>query len=113
MPIFPHRKFTPKLPKQRELRLNSVPKLSEDIDDFRNIKLKLSGEKEFQFVDGIWISLKRNQNEAVDDVTRMARANKKLEDENAMLNVKMDIMLDLLTECVTEKDAILRKQNVI
>ncbi|KAG5674309.1 hypothetical protein PVAND_004287 [Polypedilum vanderplanki] len=113
MPIFPHRKFTPKLPKQRELRLNSVPKFTEDIDDFRNIKLKLNAEKEFQFADGVWISLKRNQAETFDDITRIVTANKKLKDENSMFNVKIDIMLDLLTECEAEKDAILRKQNVI
>jgi hypothetical protein len=110
MPIFPHRKFTPKLPKQRELRLNTVPKRAEEIDDFRSIKLKLSGEKEFQFVDGVWMGLKKSQPEAIDDITRIVRTNKRLEEENAMLNVKMDIMLDLLTECVAEKDAMMRNK---
>lgn len=109
MPIFPQRKFTPKLPKQRDLRLNSVPKYPEEIDDYRHIKLKLSGERELQFVDGVWISLKPSQNDTVDDIAKLVREKKKLENENTMLNVKMDIMLDLLTECVSEKEAILRK----
>lgn len=109
MPIFPQRKFTFKHPKQRELRLNSVPKYNEDIDDFKNIKIKLSNEKELQFVDGEWISIKTNQQDGFDDVAKLVRENKKLENENSTLNVKMDIMLDLLTECISEKEAIAKK----
>jgi len=109
MPIFPQRKFTFKHPKQRELRLNSVPKYNEDIDDFKNIKIKLSNEKELQFVDGEWISIKKSQQEGFDDVARLVRENKRLENENSTLNVKMDIMLDLLTECISEKEAITKK----
>ena len=109
MPIFPQRKFTFKHPKQRELRLNSVPKYNEDIDDFKNIKIKLSNERELQFVDGEWISIKKSQQEGFDDVGRLVRENKRLENENSTLNVKMDIMLDLLTECISEKEAIAKK----
>lgn len=109
MPIFPQRKFTFKHPKQRELRLNSVPKYNEDIDDFKNIKIKLNNEKELQFVDGIWISVKKNQQQYEDDVAKLVKDNKRLENENTALNVKMDIMLDLLTECISEKEAIMKK----
>ena len=109
MPIFPQRKFTFKHPKQRELRLNSVPKYNEDIDDFKDIKIKLSNERELQFVDGEWINVKKSQQEGFDDVARLVRENKKLQNENSNLNVKMDIMLDLLTECICEKEAIAKK----
>ncbi|CAG9798175.1 unnamed protein product [Chironomus riparius] len=109
MPIFPQRKLTFKHPKQRELRLNSVAKYNEDIDDFKNIKIKLSNERELQFVDGEWISINKSQQEEFDDTARLVRENKRLENENSTLNVKMDIMLDLLTECISEKEAIAKK----
>lgn len=104
MPIFPQRKSTFKHPKHRESRLNSVPKYNEDIDDFKNIKIKLNNEREIQFVDGTWISIKKNQPEGSDDVEKLVKENKRLENENQVLNVKMDIMLDLLTECISEKE---------
>lgn len=109
MPIFPQRKFALKHPKQRESRLNSVPKYNEDMDDFKNIKIKLSNEREIQFVDGTWISVNKSQREGTDDVEKLVRENKALESENSALTVKMDIMLDLLTECILEKEAIMRK----
>lgn len=105
MPIFSHWKFTTKNSKPRASRLDSAPKYTEDINDFKNIKLKLSDDKEFQFIDGVWMNLKKNQHENVDDVGKLIKKNQKLEEENAMMNVKMDIMLDLLSECVSEKEA--------
>lgn len=103
MPIFV-KKFSPKLPKPRETRLNSVPKLTEDIEDFKNIKLKLNDDKELRFVDGVWLSMNKNQPEGIDDVARLQKAKQKLEEENHMLQVKMDVLLDLLTESMSEKD---------
>lgn len=97
MPIF--RKKVHK--KTRESRL------VEDVEDFKNITLRVSDTKVLKFVSGSWIALKKNQTaESVDDasdVTTLIRDNRKLEDENRMLTAKIDILLDLLTETVAEK----------
>ena len=60
-------------------------------------------------MDGEWINIKKSQQEGFDDVARLVRENKRLENENSTLNIKMDIMLDLLTECISEKEAITKK----
>jgi len=108
MPIFT-KKFTQKAPKPRDGRDSSVPKLTEELDDFKNIKLKLSDDKELRFVDGTWMSLKKGTTDNIDDVVKLQKQKQKLEDENSMYAVKMDIMLDLLSECVSEVDLMSKK----
>jgi len=108
MPIFT-KKFTQKAPKARDGRDSSVPKLTEELDDFKNIKLKLSDDKELRFVDGTWMSLKKGTTDNIDDVVKLQKQKQKLEDENSMYAVKMDIMLDLLSECVSEVDLMSKK----
>lgn len=105
MPIFT-KKFSKKSPSKPRNRLNSVPKIAEDIDDFKNISIKLDDEKVLKFVDGFWISSKKSSLADDDGILKLVQHNKKLEEEKTMLNAKLEICLDLLTETVAEKEAI-------
>ncbi|XP_053670500.1 protein chibby homolog 1 [Anopheles nili] len=108
MPIF-QKKFAPKIAPPRGQRLNiGCPPPAEDLDDFRSISLNLV-DKQLCFIDGIWMNgLKPTAGSAsagisghsTDDVLRMKRRLKTLEQENNMLQVKLDVLVDLLTENV-------------
>lgn len=100
MPIFSHRsKFALKPSRAREGRLNSVSKYNadEDINDFKNIKLKLDADNELHFMDGNWVNVNKKQSTNVDAVTKVLKENHKLEQEKRVLEMKMKIMLNLLT----------------
>lgn len=101
MPIFAHRsKFSSKPPKAREGRLSTVPKFTEneDINDFKNIKLKVDSDgSELHFIDGNWINLNKKQSTNIDAVTKVLKENHKLEQDKRVLEMKMKIMLNLLT----------------
>lgn len=100
MPIFPQRsKFALKpSSKAREGRLNGVPKYSsEETSDFKNIKLKLDSENELHFIDGNWINLNHKQSSNIDAIAKMVKENQKLEHDKRLLEMKMKIMLNLLT----------------
>jgi uncharacterized protein YlxW (UPF0749 family) len=105
MPLFT-KSFSKRKPTKPRNRLSSAPKLDESIDDFRNVKIKFDDEKFVKFVEGVWMSSKKSP--AVDDeeVLKLVKHNKKLEEEKNMLNAKLEICLDLLTETVAEKEAI-------
>lgn len=108
MPIFAKKHGKPLQP--REGRLVTVPKLTEDVDDFKNIVLKLDDDKALKFVNGVWMNLKRNQSaESIDDTVKLQKSNQKLEEEKNMLTAKVDILLDLLSESLAEKDSTLTK----
>lgn len=97
MSIF-RKKFAKNSAKPREARI------VEDIDDFKNISMRLTDEKSIKFVDGVWLVLKKNQiQENVDDASELLRTNQNLQEKNAMLNAKLDILLDLMAETLTEK----------
>lgn len=91
----------------------NIPKLDQDIDDFRdNIKITIDESNELRFVDGEWITVTdRNRDVDVSDISRMKKKASILEQENQMLNAKIDILLDLLTENISELNAIKKKQD--
>ncbi|EDS36001.1 chibby [Culex quinquefasciatus] len=119
MPIFT-KKFAPKVAPPRTQRLNiGCPPHQEDLDDFRTIRLNLV-DKQLCFVDGVWMSALRGAgggtsgagggpgggaaltSTTIDDLLRMKRRIKALEQENNLYQVKLDVLLDLLTENVIE-----------
>lgn len=112
MPIFV-KKFTPKLSAPRESRMNiNIPKIDQDINDFRDIKITVDDVTELRFLDGEWISCSNDGNSQTSDLSDLSRMKKKtsiLEQENQMLNAKIDILLDLLTENISELNAIKRR----
>uniref|UniRef100_A0AAG5CPV7 Uncharacterized protein n=1 Tax=Anopheles atroparvus TaxID=41427 RepID=A0AAG5CPV7_ANOAO len=96
MPIF-QKKFALKIAPPRTQRLNiGCPPPQEDLDDFRSITLNLV-DKQLCFVDGVWMNA-----HSMDDLLRMKRRVKTLEQENNMLQVKLDVLVDLLTENVID-----------
>lgn len=104
MPIFVKKHSKPLQP--REGRLITVPKLAEEVDDFKNIVLKLDDDKALKFVNGVWMNLKKNQSaESIDDAVKLQKNNQRLEEEKNMLHAKVDILLDLLSESLAEKDS--------
>lgn len=106
MPIF-SKKFDPKSIPQRGKRDASCTQIHEKLDDFNVIKLNLTNKKELKFVDGKWI-LNHQQANTV-DVTVMRKRLQKLEEENNLNRIKVEILLDMLTENLAELN-ILRDQ---
>ncbi|XP_058060543.1 protein chibby homolog 1 [Anopheles bellator] len=118
MPIFA-KKFAPKLVPPRVRRLNiGCPPAAEDLDDFRTITLNLV-DRQLCFIDGIWMNglqpaatgglpsatggpIGNASAHSTDDMLRMRRRIKSLEQENNLLQVKLDVLVDLLTENVIE-----------
>ncbi|XP_058811381.1 protein chibby homolog 1 [Topomyia yanbarensis] len=116
MPIFT-KKFSPKVAPPRTQRLNiGCPPQQEDLDDFKTIRLNLL-DKQLCFVDGVWMSAIKAtgtgaaapggalSTTAIDDLLKMKRRIKTLEQENNLYQVKLDVLLDLLTENVIELNA--------
>ncbi|EDW23787.1 GL23797 [Drosophila persimilis] len=99
MPLF-NKKFESKPIPLRQNRCNiGIPAVAEDLDDFRQISLNL-GNKELRFADGIWMHSTRKGD--VDDMLRLKKKFRVLEEENNMSNLKMEFMLDLLAEQASE-----------
>ncbi|XP_017845941.1 protein chibby homolog 1 [Drosophila busckii] len=99
MPLF-NKKFEAKPIPPRINRCNiGFPTVTEDIDSFRQISLNL-GNKELRFADGIWMHSTRKGD--VDEMLRLNKKFKALEEENNMCNLKIEVMLDLLAEHATE-----------
>uniref|UniRef100_A0A1A9WPH5 Chibby n=1 Tax=Glossina brevipalpis TaxID=37001 RepID=A0A1A9WPH5_9MUSC len=108
MPLF-NKKFESKPIPPRTLRCNnSCPIVTEELDDYKQISLNL-GNKELRFIDGIWIHT--NRKGMTDDVTRLNRRVKSLEEKCNMRELKMEVLLDLLTEHATELTALKAKEN--
>lgn len=78
-------------------------RLVEEVDDFKNIAVKLSDKNTLKFVNGVWMVMKKNQGN-VNDAIELVKTNQRLEEENTMLTAKMDILLDLLSETLLEKE---------
>lgn len=107
MPIF-SRKFDIKPIPQRGKRDASCAHIQEKLDDFRNIQLNLTNKKKLKFVDGTWITTQQTAD--ADDITAMRRRMHKIEEENNLNQIKVDILLDMLTENLAELK-ILREIN--
>lgn len=99
MPIF-SKKFDIKNIPQRGKRDSSCAPIQEKIDDFQSIQLNLTNKKKLKFVDGTWI-LTQQQCDS-DDVTAMRKRLQKLEEENNLNQIKVDVLLDMLTENLAE-----------
>lgn len=115
MPIFPQRsKFTLKPSKPREGRLDGVEKFNKDeeLNDFKNIKLKLNVDNELHFIDGSWINLNKKQTSNIDEVAKVLKENHKLEHEKRVLELKMKIMLNLLTSERSEGEKEEQEENL-
>ncbi|XP_065371946.1 protein chibby homolog 1 [Calliphora vicina] len=103
MPIF-NKKFESKpVPPRISRNNNDCPVVTEELEDYKQITLNL-GNKELRFADGIWIYATRKGD--VDDVVRLNRRLKALEEENNMCDLKIEVLLDLLAEHATELNSL-------
>lgn len=108
MPLFT-KKFESKPIPARLARCNiGCPAISEDLEDFKNISLNL-GNKELRFADGIWIHSSRKSD--TDDILRLNRRIRNLEEENNLCNLKIEIFLDLLAEQTTELNTLKSREK--
>lgn len=99
MPIF-SKKFDIKNIPQRIKRDGSCPQIQEKLDDFKVIQINLMNKKKLKFVDGTWIL--SQQSGDVDDIATMRKRLQKLEEMNNLNQIKVDILLDMLTENLSE-----------
>jgi protein chibby 1 len=105
MPIF-IKKLQPKQCPQRTSRLPiaQCPKIEESLEDFEDISMDLNGTV-MTFKDGTWGSTNTTAVPSASgaaDLTRMKKKLNQLEEENNLNKVKVDVLLDMLTENVCE-----------
>lgn len=97
MPIF-SRKFDIKNVPARSKRQMNCPHIEENLNDYRAIQLHL-GRKRMKFVNGTWIGHHGSES---DDVGVMKRDLQRLEEANNLNQIKIDVLLDMLTENLAE-----------
>uniref|UniRef100_A0A1B6EE88 Uncharacterized protein n=1 Tax=Clastoptera arizonana TaxID=38151 RepID=A0A1B6EE88_9HEMI len=106
MPFFSSNKFSPKKTPTRKVN-NNRPKKSGDKNDdnlkIENdlIKLNLGGQETI-FQDGNWIPENGPTGSKYKDNQRLSRQVQQLEEENNLLKLKIEILLDMLTETTAE-----------
>lgn len=99
MPIF-SKKFDIKTIPQRSKRDGSCAPVQEKLDDFQVIQMNLTNKKKLKFVDGTWIVTQQPADS--DDFIAMRKRLQKLEEENNLNQIKVDVLLDMLTENLAE-----------
>lgn len=97
MPIF-SRKFDIKSVPARSKRQMHCPQMEENLNDYRAIKLHLGG-KCIQFVNGAWSGQHGSESK---DVGATKRDLQRLEEANNLNQIKIDVLLDMLTENLAE-----------
>lgn len=100
MPIF-SKKFDIKNIPQRSKRDGNCSHVQEKLDDFQTIQLNLMNKKKLKFADGKWIVSQIHGADA-DDVIVLRKKLQKLEEENNLNQIKVDVLLDMLTENLNE-----------
>lgn len=108
MPIF-SKKYDIKTIPPRAKRNNQFPPLQESIDEINVIKLQL-GNCEANFIDGSWII--GSSECSADEYLNIKRKLNKLEEENNLNKVKVDVLLDMLTENISEINVLKRNREM-
>lgn len=109
MPIFSKKFDVKSLPSRGKRHGGNGPPIQEKIDDFESISVNLSGQRQLKFVDGEWLLTQSSGN--VDDVNALKRKVHKLEEENNLNQVKVDVLLDMLTENLAELNVLRKAEN--
>lgn len=106
MPIF-SRKFDIKSVPARSKRQINCSSIEENFDDYRSIQLNL-GKNKLKFINGAWII---GHGHAVNsaDVGDMKREMQRLEEANNLNHIKIDVLLDMLTENLAELNVLRSK----
>lgn len=109
MPIFQKRTHF-KAPPARTGRVSEAicPRVIKSTDDCKSLHLNLTNDKELRFVDGIWIQHSGHSKSTtelnVDDLLKLKGKMDRLEQENNLLQVKVDVLIDLLTENMCKEE---------
>lgn len=108
MPIF-SRKFDVKHLPARSKRQTSCPPIEESLNDYRNINLNL-GKKRIKFVAGTWII---GQHAAdTGNFIELKQEIQQLKEANNLNQIKVDVLLDMLTENLAELNIHRSNKNV-
>ncbi|GAB0097764.1 hypothetical protein DMENIID0001_134300 [Sergentomyia squamirostris] len=101
MPIF-SKKFTFKSAPVRNRRIpeSDCPRIHEKLEEFRNIQLQLGIDGGYTFANGSWTSTEPSSaiKPSTNPHPQLKQQITKLSEENNFLKLKVDIMIDLLTE---------------
>lgn len=106
MPIFAKKFDIKSIPARSKRYNNGGPQIQEKIDEYRTIQINLN-KKKLKFIDGTWI-LTQNSSD-IDDVGALKKKLQKLEEENNLNQIKVDVLLDMLTENLSELNILRNK----
>lgn len=104
MPIF-SKKFEIKHIPPRAKRYINCPQIQEKINDFQIVQLNLN-KKKLKFVNGTWSLSQQSSHDTDINIDINKKKLQKLEEENNLKQVKIDVLLDMLTENLTELNII-------
>lgn len=77
----------------------NCPPLEENFDEYRSIQFSV-GKKRVKFIDGTWVVGQHAADSA--DIGGMKRQIQRLEEANNLSQIKIDVLLDMLTENLAE-----------
>lgn len=103
MPIFSKTFDIKSVPIRGKRANDDCPVLKEKLDDYTNISLNF-GHKIFRFQDGRWTIQDQHQYHNGDYASTMKRHIKKLEQINNLNQIKIDVLLDMMTENIAEQN---------
>merc|ERR1739838_567399 len=111
------RSFSPgKSPPKRSSSLSSLgrrdsERSSKDItQEFNKIKLNIGGQKS-SFQDGEWIAESGSKSKGTSrEISRLQQHNQTLQEENNLLKLKVEMLLDMLTEKSAE--ALIKEKEI-
>lgn len=98
MPIF-SKKFDIKTIPQRAKRYTNCPQIQEKLDDIQVIQINLNS-KRIIFDNGIWDLCQPGAEPS--DIGNVKKRIQKLEEENNLKQIKVDILLDMVAENLAE-----------
>ncbi|XP_076053084.1 beta catenin antagonist chibby isoform X2 [Oratosquilla oratoria] len=107
-------KFSPgKAPPRRSLSLSSLRRESDKSgrelsQDFNEIKINLGGQ-EATFNNGEWIASSHGKASSR-EVARLRQQNSELQEENNLLKLKVELLIDMLTE--KSADALIKGKEI-
>lgn len=101
MPIFSKTFDVKTIPARGKRANDDCPVIKENLDDFTNISINF-GNKVIRFQDARWI-LEQNQTSDESEGITLKRHIQNLEQINNLNQVKIDVLLDMMTEYMADK----------
>lgn len=113
MPIFSKKYDIKTIPARAKRQNINYPLIHEEPNDLNNISLTLN-KNTYKLIDGQWIS-SNHQNGSMtgandEDVTAIKKRLRRVEEEHNLQQLKIDILLDMLTENLNELNVLKNSQ---